>query len=351
MHPTQTMRSASLAIALLIASVGAWGDSSLIAKRDAALANIQACLTTNQVSSRACKKFNPSIKALTEVYRAGDKSVLPTLLQFTYLTDFFDEALLADPDGFLNAVAALREKDKLLVAKGLAGGDYRPLSKDQFDKIRALLVTIPDSSPVKEVARVCLYRLEVNNASLFINYFPAQTFNNPAGKFDLYWYSKNMYALGEKPLWPASENETTYRFTYLGAFTGSKVATLTVNSDGTGVVKVRILGVGLSVAVDEAKTVRQDQVTDFLTRLQNAHVWQTPTVEPRFVLDGAEWILEGADRGTYHVAVRSSPDFVSKYSPGDKPFAEAARLLFDFADHPLGKKETDVGASPPKLSR
>ena len=103
-------RIMALTIVALAASVLSSGQTSLTARRDKALEAIKACLRRNEVSSRECKHLNQDAETLVEVYRSGDKSVLPTLFRFTYLTDFYDEALLSDPDGFLTAMTQLSQK-------------------------------------------------------------------------------------------------------------------------------------------------------------------------------------------------------------------------------------------------
>ena len=75
------------------------------------------------------------------------KSVLPTLFRFTYLTDFYGEALLGDPDAFLSALNQLQEKDQKAVAAGIAGPTVGLRNKERFEAIRAVLNGIPDAAP------------------------------------------------------------------------------------------------------------------------------------------------------------------------------------------------------------
>src|SRR5215472_2422021 len=111
-----------LGVLCLAASVVSNGQTAPTTKRDKALDRIKACLRRNEVSSRQCKHLNQDVATLVEVYRGGDKSVLPTLFRFTYLTDFYDEALLSDPDGFLTAMTHLPQKEQQAVADAIAGG-------------------------------------------------------------------------------------------------------------------------------------------------------------------------------------------------------------------------------------
>jgi hypothetical protein len=328
------MRSKSALILVLLVSILSSADSSPSARRDAAIKAINACIQRNEVSSRECRKLNANVETLVEVYKQGDKTVLPTLFKFAYLTDFYGEALLSDPDGFLTAMSQLQEKDQKAVAAGIAGGMFGLRSKERFEAIRAVLRGIPDSAPIKTTSQDCLKTLERTNASFFQTYFPPQTFTSRAADFQVRWYSADMYALGEKPLWPpSSELETTYRLTYLPAFTGPTVVTVSVSRDGDGRISIKTINGDREVTkVDETVSAPRDQLTRFFTLLEQAHFWTTPTELPRRGLDGAEWIMEGVKDGKYRTVVRWCPD-IERQSAEEIRFAEAGRLLFEIAGH------------------
>jgi len=253
-------------------------DTSLNARRDKALKGVEACLRRNEVSSRECKSLNKDIQTLVDVYRQGDKTVLPTLLHFTYLCDFFGEALIGDPDGFLSAVSHLSERDQEAVAKGIAGGILGTPGQ-RFQSIRSTLMTVSDSSSNYQVARKCLVTLETENASLLVNYFPQQTFANRGGDFLVHWFSRGLYALKEEPLWPpTSENERTYRITVLPAFSVPESVTLKVMGDGSGLVSIRATDRHQRLlAIDNARTISAKQAADFTSLLNRVQFWQLPT--------------------------------------------------------------------------
>jgi hypothetical protein len=326
------MRNASL-VALLL-SILSFADSSLTSRREAALKAINACVQRNEVSSRECKKLNANIQTLVDIYKQGDKSVLPTLFKFTYLTDFYGDALLADPDGFLTEMSRLPEKDQKAVAAGIAGGMFGLRTKERFEAIRAVLGEIPDSAPIKTTSQICLRTVERKNASFFLSYFPPQTFMSRAADLQLRWYSADMYALGERPLWPPStERETIYRLTYLPAFSGPSVITLTVSPGGDGRVAIKTIDGDREVTkVDDTSTASQDQLARFLSLLDQAHFWETPTELPRRGLDGAEWIMEGVRDGNYRTVVRWCPD-IEHQTADEIRFGDAGRLLFDLSGH------------------
>src|ERR1051326_90411 len=323
-------RMFALALLAIAASVASNADSSLTNRRDKALEGIKACLHRNEVSSRECKHLNQDVETLVDVYRRGDKSVLSTLFRFTYLTDFYDEALLSDPKGFLTTMAQLPQKEQQDVASGIAGGvTFKTLDVGKFNAIRAVLRDVSDDSPAKTVAKLSLKAVETTNASLFVNYFPAGTFTGRTADFVTRWYSSGMYQLGEKPLWPpSSDTEKIFRFTYLGAFTGPKSVVLTILPDGSGQIRITLPQESHDHGNDEQPlTVSAKGVSDFLGKLDKARFWEIPTESQNRGLDGAEWIMEGVRGGTYHIAVRWCPDSY-KHSPEDGAFAGAAQVLF-----------------------
>lgn len=106
------LRVFAVSVFVLTASALSGGQTPLTTRRDKALKAIEACHRRNEISGRECKHLNNDVETLVEVYRDGDKSVLPTVFRFTYLTDFYDEALLSDPEGFLTAMTHLSPKEQ-----------------------------------------------------------------------------------------------------------------------------------------------------------------------------------------------------------------------------------------------
>jgi hypothetical protein len=178
--------------------------------------------------------------------------------------------------------------------------------------------------------------VEATNPFFFVNYFPPRTFTSRGGDFQVAWYSRDMYQLGETPLWPLSpDNGNTYRFTYLGAITGPKAVTLTVLPDGKGQITMSVVNEsgGERIKSVQSLTASESGVSDFLSRLNRARFWEMTTESPHRGYDGAEWILEGVQDSKYHIAVRWCPtDY--EHSPEDAAFADAARFMFQMAGHP-----------------
>lgn len=321
------MRTICFLIAAIVAiSSASYADTSAEAKRDAALKGINVCLRRNEVSSKECRDLNKNIQTLTEVYRQGDKTVLPMLLRFTYLTEFFDEALVTDPDGFLTIMGSLPEANQQSVASGLSGGVFG-LPRPRFEAVRATLRDVPDSSPNRELAKKCLTVLETNNASFLLDYFPAGTFTGLASEFQVRAYSRELYALGEKPLWSAEADEgLTYRLTVLPAFFAPESVTLVVLPDGTGRVRFRTTDPHrLHPVADDLHEVSPHQIANFSVEFNRSNFWQLPTEPSRRGFDGADWILETHQNGRYHVVVR--------WCPSKTQFGRMGRDLFDLTGH------------------
>ena len=308
----------------LLSSGSSYADSSSDERRDKIVREIETCLRHRGVSSWSCRHQNENIKALTDIYWQGDKTVLPTLLRVTYLTDFYGEALVSDPDGFLNATAQLSERERQVVALGISGA-VNGLSRQRFDAIRADLLKVPDSSPNYQVARMCLLTLERENAAFLLNYFPPAESGGPTPS--LAWsFSRGLYALKEKPLWPpSSASEPIYRVTAFPASTFPRSVTLTVMPDQTGQIKFRATDAQRqNISVDSTRTISSQEVAGLMEALIRIQFWQLPTNAPQLGLDGADFILEGVQEGKYHIVVR--------WCPGNTPFGTTVRDLFHFAD-------------------
>jgi len=374
------MRSGPILVVLV--SILSFADSSLNAKRDAALKAINACIQRDEVSSRECRTLNANVQTLVEVYKQGDKSVLPTLLSlklssifsefnfhfrsnnyfrfkylgYTYLSDFYREAFLNDPVGLLTAMSQLPDKDQEVVADDIAGGEFGIRSKEQFERVRALLSGIPDSEPIQATAQLCLKALERLNVPFLQTYFPPKTFVSRDADFQVRWYSQRMYALGEKPLWPPSgEPEATYRLTYMPylaylvemwrgqkptfyprtdpASMGPTVITLSVRPGGEGRISIKtISGIGEVTKVDETRSVTGDQLVRFFAALDKAHFWTTPTELPGTGVFDADWIMEAVKDGKYRAVMRPCIDSYGQ-SAEENQLAKTGRLLFEIAGH------------------
>lgn len=360
------MRKTSILI--LLASILSYADSSLSARRDAALKSFNACMQDRKVASRECRTWGANVGTLMYVYKHGDKTVLPTLFRVPILTDFYGDALLADPGGFLTEMSRLPEKDQKAVAAGVAGDSpLGLLTKERFEAIRALLMGILDSDPNRLASQICLKAVERENARFFMSYFPPQTFGSSAADFRIRRFSTDMYTLGEKPLWPPpSEPETIYRLTYLpkrtggwrlagearNSLTGPTLVSLSVSLNGDGRITIKTIDGDREVTkVNETVSASRDQVARFLALLDQADFWTTLTElpsrdrdsfmtqggwkkevvrdkgAPRIMTEGG-WIMEGVKDGKYRTVVRWCSDIERKNSDEIR-LEEARRLLLE----------------------
>ena len=325
----------ALAILAFLASISALAVPPSTAKRDKALREIRACLQHNEVSNHHCEHLNANVQVLVDAYRQGDKTMLPTLFMFPYQTDFFGDALLNDPAGFLTTLNSLPPKDQKEVAAGLAGGMFFIRTKDRFDQIAETLRAIPESQPIYGSAQVCLKEVERRNAVFVISYFPPGTFAASTDNLAQRFYSAGMYALGEEPLWPVrNTSESIYRLTRLSAFGKKIVTTLVVAPGGTGEIAVRNTDNDGEPGQVRRTAITNDKTAEFLSALNRAHFWQSTVELPAphgwVRRDGAEWIMEGVKDGNYRVVVRWSPGS-DRQNEDEIHFANAGQLLIDYA--------------------
>jgi len=325
--------------ATLLLVLGEYLYASGPASEEKAIARIENCLRQSDSSKRACADLNANIDVLIRAYRNGDKAVLSEIFKFSYLTSFFDDTLLSDTDGFLSAVNRLPTDRQNAIAAGVAGEQFRTLPKARFVAIKAALEAVPQNSPNRVLADTCLKALLEHNASLFVDYFPRDTFTGPGADLMTLWYSQVLYAFGEAPLWRDAHNaEETWRFTLMGAWGQSRTVTLSVHSSGAGSVRLKWRdrdpnGVG-KVQVADSVGISADQIHVFLETLKHAQFWNAPPEIPDGGFDGAEWVLEGVREGRYHLVSRWCPGAFESQPSEVRAFAKACRLLLEYAGHP-----------------
>jgi hypothetical protein len=308
-----------------------FADSSQDTAQAKAERELETCVRGGKGSKDACRHQAKDIDILITGYKGGDKSVLPVLFHFSYLTDFYGDALTADPNTFLAALANLPADEREWAERGLAGGNSWIKTKERFEALRKVLEDVPAGSPTKDIAQACLAKLETQNAAYLAAYFPPNTFTSRIADRRVFGLSSTLYSLGQKPLWPpVSLAETSYRLVYIGSrLPNIKMVQITAQSDGAARIDAKDEGIG-SKPYDETRTIDTDHLTKFLERVDNANFWQMATESPNLGLDGAEWILEGVQNGKYHVVVRWCP---GEFHDNDHAFAYAARLMFELAGH------------------
>jgi len=163
------------------------------------------------------------------------------------------------------------------------------------------------------------------------SYFPAGVFSNRADidHFLRDWYGRALVALREPPLYGAvvPPGSATWRFLWLRSFHPEIAVRLEISPTGCRVVTT-VLGERppprevrqgrLTQLIFEARfgaIARRDSVVvslgecaPTLGRVAAMDFWTTQSGHEALGVDGAEWILEGAESGRYHVVNRWSPD-------------------------------------------
>jgi hypothetical protein len=134
--------------------------------------------------------------------------------------------------------------------------------------------------------------------------------------------AKYLRAMGEPSLFGTAQHKSSesYRFLWLRTFHQPLAVRLTIRPDGSG----ELIGIELSgkggydpgvVVTNQIVEISQDQVHQFQNLLRASEYWSMPTVDPKLheelIRDGAEWLLEGARGGHYHVVLRVSPRSVT----------------------------------------
>jgi hypothetical protein len=149
-------------------------------------------------------------------------------------------------------------------------------------------------------------------------YFPAGVLGDTSDEhqFRADWYSKHLTAMGEPSLWELSRQDSTvevYRFLWLRTFHHPISVRLAVRKDGTALlVSKEMDGMG---GYEPGKLIRnttaplsKEQTELFRGRVEDFAIWKLPTRQSDGIgLDGAQWIIEMAKSGRYHVIDRWSP--------------------------------------------
>ena len=141
------------------------------------------------------------------------------------------------------------------------------------------------------------------------------------------WFPRHWQAADEPSLYAQSLSHTpsvarTYRFTWLRSFDPPVVVRIDVGADGRmRLVAKQLSGAGGYAPGRIAKQVRRDLSASEQARiaavLDRTHVLESPPIacSTEINLDGAQWIFESSEPGSYR--------FVNRWSPGDGPVREA----------------------------
>ena len=167
-------------------------------------------------------------------------------------------------------------------------------------------------------------------------YFPTGVFSEypELSDFRSRSYAKHLRAMSEPSLLEAAKDKSadSYRFLWLRTFQHPIAIRLTIRPDGTAqLTGIEMNGKGGydpgTLATTQIVEISNDQIHQFQGLMQTTEYWSMPTVDPRLheerIRDGAEWILEGARDGRYHV--------VARLSPQDGTYREACLYLLNLS--------------------
>jgi hypothetical protein len=154
-------------------------------------------------------------------------------------------------------------------------------------------------------------------------YFPADTLAATPSQhqFKAEWYAKQLSALREASLWQLSRKNAgveVYRFLWLRSFHHPMSVSLTVASNGSGVLTSKEAdGKGGyepgKLIRNSTATLSKEQTQLFRDRVESLGFWKLAARQQGSAgLDGAQWIIEAVKGGRYQIVDRWSP-------PADDP--------------------------------
>ena len=156
----------------------------------------------------------------------------------------------------------------------------------------------------------------IDSPDVHPQYFPKGAFSDSLkdSDFEARWYSKHLRVMAEPSLLTASKDGTliVFRFLWLRTFHYPIAIRMTVRPDGTASITAKVTsghGGYEPGRVVQRKSVEipKTTVAHFFDLLQSASFWSLRNDAEIGGNDGAQWILEGLQNGTYRVIVRWSP--------------------------------------------
>ena len=150
-------------------------------------------------------------------------------------------------------------------------------------------------------------------------FFPAGAFYADNLKLDAAkakWYSEQLTALQEPSLFEAKQDSTvqSYRFLWLRSFHHPVAIRVLIYADGSGVVVTKMAdGSGGNkpgkLILNKTEPLSPDAAKIFTQRIHQLNYWTLPMRDTNpSGTDGAQWVIEGIDHGTYHLVDRWSPN-------------------------------------------
>ena len=167
-----------------------------------------------------------------------------------------------------------------------------------------------------------------------VQYFPAGTFSD-SPTLDIgtvRWYSKQLNALAEPSLWTASKDfgRERYRFLWLRTWDHPVSIRIEKNEDGTASLTLKVAtGSGGyepgKLDVTRTKQLSKGEFEAVSARFRTSGFWTMATTEHSNGHDGAQWVVEAANNGQYHL--------VDRWSPKEGALKDLALHLLQLSDY------------------
>ena len=146
-------------------------------------------------------------------------------------------------------------------------------------------------------------------------YFPRGSFDEKPERerFVVEWYEKHLAAMGESALSVRREGQDeAYRFLWLRTFHHPVAVRVWRAGEGRFVSAKELDGAGGhepgKLIADGTRPLKAEEWDEFTRLLERACYWNLDARRDPGGRDGAQWILEGARAGRYHVVDQWTPD-------------------------------------------
>jgi len=173
-------------------------------------------------------------------------------------------------------------------------------------------------------------------------YFPARAFyqDEKRDRFVSNWYTRYPGQMNEPSiLIPDNDQNPSYRFLWLRSFHSTVVVRLW--SDGVRqMLSVKELSRKSEtqtgqLLVDQTRALKKEEWTGFVKLVEESCFWAVPTsTNDPTAMDGAWWVIEGAEKGYYHVATRQSP--------GSGAYRELCLYMLNHSALPLEESKSEI---------
>jgi hypothetical protein len=163
-------------------------------------------------------------------------------------------------------------------------------------------------------------------------YFPPAAFSEKADlqQFRAGWYSSQLKALQELPLWSKEppKGKECYRFTWLRSFHHPAVFRLDVQKDGSGTLTIKVAdGEGGyepgKLIRNETSKLSAEQVQAITGRFERFRFFELQSYDDKIGNDGSKWIIEALAGGRYHV--------VDRFAPQNGPIHDLGMVFIEMA--------------------